>query len=126
VYVGGVGPVDEQHVLVEHDSKSGCATLSGTVLWQVVGKGTITFAAETPDCLPERLPGIPVVSRTLDYVVTGGAGAFKGASGRGQLQWVASGGGSYDVWVGSLGWKNGHATPEGSSRASNEPFSNSP
>jgi hypothetical protein len=119
-YVGGVGPVDEQHVLVEHDSKSGCATLSGNVLWQVVGKGTITFAVETPDCQPEQLPTIPIVPRTLDYVVTGGAGAFKGASGRGQLSWIPSGG-SYDVWVGSLRWKNGRATPEGSSRASMEP-----
>jgi hypothetical protein len=121
-YVGGVGQVDEQHVLVEHDSKSGCATFSGNSLWQVAGKGTITFSVETPDCLPERVeggaPGYP--NRTLDYVVTGGTGAFEGASGRGQLEWVPSGA-PYDLWIGSLQWKNGRATPEGSSRANNEP-----
>jgi hypothetical protein len=122
-YVGGVGPVDEQHVLVEHDSKSGCATFSGNALWQVAGKGTITFAVETPDCLPNRLPGgaVGIPGRTLDYMVTGGTGAFPGASGRGQLEWVPTGGATYDLWIGSLRWKNGRATPEGSSRASNEP-----
>jgi hypothetical protein len=115
-YVGGVGPVDERHVLVEHDSKSGCATLSGNVLWQVAGKGTITFAVETPDCLtPPALN-----DQTLDYVVSGGMGAFKGASGKGQFEWVP-GLAPYDLWTGSLQWKNGRATPEGSSRASHEP-----
>jgi len=118
--VGGVGPVDEQHVLMEHDSNAGCATFSGTALWQVAGKGTITFAVETPDCLPARVGGV-AASRDLDYVVTGGTGAFEGASGRGQLRWIPSGGATYDLWTGSLGWKNGRATPEGSSRASHEP-----
>jgi hypothetical protein len=123
-YVGGVGPVDEQHVFLEHDSKSGCATFSGNVLWQVAGKGSVTFAVETPDCLPNRFPdngavGIP--GRTLDYVVTGGTGAFQGASGTGQLSWVPTGGATYDLWTGSLRWENGRATPQGSSRANNEP-----
>ena len=122
--VGGVGPVDEQHVLVEHDSNAGCATFSGNALWQVAGKGTITFAVETPDCLPERVeggaPGYP--SRILDYVITGGTGAFEGASGRGQLEWIPPvGAAPYDLWIGSLRWKNDRATPEGSSRASHEP-----
>ena len=118
-YVGGVGPVDEQHVLVEHDSNAGCATFSGNALWQVAGKDTITFSVETPDCLPAGgAPGYP--SRTLDYVVTGGTGAFEGASGSGQLGWVP-GGAPYDLWTGSLSWRNGRATPEGSSRANHEP-----
>jgi hypothetical protein len=122
-YVGGVGPVDEQHVLVEHDSKSGCATFSGNTLWQVAGKGTVTFAVETPDCQPNRVEAglLGYGSRLLDYAVTGGTGAFQGASGRGQLEWVPSGGATYDLWTGSLRWKNGRATPEGSSRANNEP-----
>ena len=120
-YVGGVGQVDEQHVLVEHDSKSGCATFSGNSLWQVAGKGTITFAVETPDCLPARVGGV-AASRDLDYVVTGGTGAFESASGSGQLEWIPPvGAAPYDLWIGSLRWKNDRATPEGSSRANNEP-----
>jgi hypothetical protein len=118
-YVGGVGPVDEQHVLVEHDSKSGCATFSGNALWQVAGKGTINFAVETPDCQPAG-GAVGYLSRTLDYVVTGGTGAFRGGSGSGQLEWVPEGA-PYDLWIGSLRWNNGRATPEGSSRANNEP-----
>jgi hypothetical protein len=120
--VGGVGPVDEQHILVEQDSKSGCAAFSGNALGQVAGKDTITFAVETPDCLPERPPesgAVGTPGRTLDYVVTGGTGAFQGAAGRGQLEWIPSGGANYDLWIGSLRWKNGRATPEGSSRANN-------
>jgi hypothetical protein len=120
--VGGVGPVDEQHVLVEHDLKSGCATFSGNAMWRVAGKGTITFAVETPDCQPKRVEGgaVGYGSRNLDYVVTGGTGAFNGALGRGQLEWVP-GGARYDLWTGSLQWKNGRATSEGSSQANNEP-----
>ena len=78
--VAGLGQVVEQYVLVEDDTKAGCVTYHGQVHWQVAGKGTITFAVKTPDCL---VPLTVVCDRILDYMVTGGTGAFRHASGRG-------------------------------------------
>ena len=96
--VAGLGQVVEQYVLVEDDTKAGCVTYHGQVHWQVAGKGTIIFAVKTPDCL---VPLNIVCDRTLDYVVTGGTGAFKHASGRGTLGYIGCQARS-DTWTGSL------------------------
>jgi hypothetical protein len=104
--VPGLGRVTETYVFMA--DRTPCGTVAAKVLaysarWSVEGKGDLLLAlAETPECVPE----LAVPRATQAFTVTGGTGAFVGASGSGTLTRVAGLPGLYvmgeDTWTGTL------------------------
>lgn len=98
VDVAGLGRVSEQYILIEEPTKASCVNLHSVVRWDVAGKGTINFAVRSQECLA---PLTVACDRTLDYVVTGGSGAYKHVTGRGILEYLGCQLRS-DTWIGTL------------------------
>jgi hypothetical protein len=98
VDVVGLGHVSEQYILIQQLTKGSCVNLHAVVRWDVAGKGTIDFAVRSQECLA---PLSVVCDRMLDYVVTGGTGAYKHVAGRGTLGYLGCQARS-DTWTGTL------------------------
>jgi hypothetical protein len=65
----------------------------------VRGKGEIRFSlAEGAQCVPQE----PIRNEPQDYTITGGAGAYEGASGTGKLTRSLGGGTGSERWTGTL------------------------
>ena len=65
----------------------------------VEGKGDIAFAlAEGARCVEIE----PVQNEPQDFTITGGTGAFSGASGSGKIERALGGGVGSETWIGTL------------------------
>lgn len=104
--VAGLGQVTETYTFMADMSlclNVGAKVLAYSARWTIAGKGDLLLAlAETPDCVPEL--AVPRASQA--FTVTGGTGAFVGASGSGTLTRVAGPPGvrvvGEDTWTGTL------------------------
>jgi hypothetical protein len=94
-----LGRVSEHYLLIVQPTKASCVALHAVVHWDVAGKGTIDFTVRSQGCLP---PLAVVCDDPLDYVVTGGTGAYKHVTGRGTLRHGSCQGGPSDTWTGTL------------------------
>jgi hypothetical protein len=100
--VPGLGEVTETYSTVVDDQASKCVYPHFTAVLTVAAKGEIDISAKSPDCVPPlQQNGI------VDYVVTGGSGAYAGATGSGRQASVAHEAGyargiATDTWDGSL------------------------
>jgi len=105
--VAGLGRVTETYVFMA--DRTECLTVAAKVLTysatlSVAGKGDLDLAvAGLPECIPEL--GVPGASPQA-FTVTGGTGAYVGASGSGTLTRVAGPPGlrvtGADTWTGSI------------------------
>jgi hypothetical protein len=80
--VRGLGAVTASGVLVVSGPHTDCEVWQSTPTLTVAGKGTITLSVKTPPGTCFNGAGGPV-NAGLDFTVTGGTGAFAGASGTG-------------------------------------------
>jgi hypothetical protein len=106
--VPGLGTVSEAYTFVVDTGPPGC--ISGDFLLPsegrlvVAGKGEIDLVlAGLPDCF---VPASTVLTAGRPFSITGGSGAYAGASGSGRVQHeLHSGGGGAagkDTWIGTL------------------------
>jgi HYR domain len=100
--VPGLGEVTETYIAVVDDQAATCVYPHFVAVLTVAGKGEIGVSARSPDCVPPLQP-----SGSVDYVVTGGSGAYAGASGSGRQTSAAHETGyaqgiAVDTWDGSL------------------------
>ena len=106
--VSGLGRVTEAYTYMVEFSSPSCPPGSVKVLgyparFTVAGKGELHLSvAEHRDCLPENAGP----TATQPFAITGGTGAYAGASGSGTVTRVggetATGGGGTDTWIGTL------------------------
>ena len=104
--VPGLGRVAGTYVFMADNrpcSSAAFKVLAFPARFAVEGKGDLLFMlAETPECVPE----LAVPRATQAFTVTGGTGAFVGASGSGTLTRVAGAPGARvtgeDTWTGTL------------------------
>jgi len=100
--VASLGEVTETYTAVVDDQAAKCVYPHFTGVLAVAGKGEIDISAKSPDCVP------PLQQNVLaDYVVTGGSGAYAGATGTGRQASVAHETGyakgiATDTWDGTL------------------------
>jgi hypothetical protein len=104
--VPGLGRVTEAYVFMADNRP--CTSAAYKVLtyparFTIEGKGDVFLAlSETPDCVPE----LAVPRATQAFTVTGGTGAFVGASGSGEITRIAGLPGARvtgeDTWQGTL------------------------
>jgi HYR domain len=85
--VRGLGMVVQSGVLVIDAPDTACATFQSTPLLTVAGKGTIELSTQTPagGCIDESA-ATGAVDSTEELTVTGGTGAYAGASGNGTVK----------------------------------------
>ena len=103
----GLGPATERYTLVVLNADTNCAKWSFKVVLTVLGKGTIDAAALSKGCFaPGQTEG------TVYFTVTGGTGAYRGATGKGTIHSGPPGtetgegrGTGTDTWVGTLSVK---------------------
>jgi len=100
--ITGLGPTTERYTLLAEGTNPSCGDWRADVEWTVAGKATIDFAIKSPRCQSLNSP-----NGTTNYVVTGGSGAYKGASGSGILESTGSEaapgrGTGTDRWIGAL------------------------
>jgi hypothetical protein len=100
--IAGLGQAAERYTLLAEGANPSCGDWRADVQWTVAGQGTIEFAIKSPGCQSLNSP-----SGTTNYVVTGGSGTYKGASGSGAVD--SSGretspgrGIATDRWIGTL------------------------
>ena len=107
--VPGLGEVAMSYVYVVLPSAScpgsSAQVLGHTARFVVSGKGEIDFAVGgLPDCFPA--PSAQIQSTTQPFIVTGGSGAYVGASGSGRVEHAGvpglAGTHGRDNWVGTL------------------------
>jgi hypothetical protein len=100
--VVGLGQVTERYTLLAEGADPSCGDWRASVHWTVRGKGTIEFAIKSPGCQSINSP-----NGTTKYVIKGGAGAYRGASGSGTLDSIGhetspGRGTGTDTWTGRL------------------------
>ena len=106
--VPGLGQVAEAYDLVVHTSSNGCTSgevrvLGSAARFTIAGKGTLDLAlGESPGCFtPEA-----ALNTSRPFTVTGGTGAYLGASGGGSVvhrgHYTDSGAAGVDTWTGDL------------------------
>jgi hypothetical protein len=85
--VRGLGAVSQSGVLVINAPDTACATFQSTPVLTVAGKGTIDLSTSTPagGCIDESAAS-GAVAATQALTVTGGTGAYAGASGSGTVK----------------------------------------
>ena len=107
--VPGLGAVHESHDYVKEVAPAGCVPPPGfdavrlipsTVVLTIAGKGSVDLDTSGTGCLSQM--GSLVAPET--FTITGGSGAFAGASGDGtvEIHSSAATGGGTDVWTGTL------------------------
>jgi HYR domain len=102
--VSGLGSVSESYTWLYRMGPPACPPnlgkpLATTARLVVVGKGEIHFAlAEGARCIDLE----PMRNEPQDFTITGGTGAYEGASGSGTLKRVLSAGSGSETWDGTL------------------------
>lgn len=102
--VTGLGSVSESYTWLYGMGLSACPPnlwrpLATTGRLVVVGKGEIHFAlAEGARCIAQE----PIRNEPQDFAITGGTGAYEGASGSGTVKRVLSAGSGSETWNGTL------------------------
>jgi hypothetical protein len=86
--VPGLGKVDVSGAYSVESQSAGCTAdrvkaLPTTVRFVVRGKGEIEFRVAVSDCL-DRVPPLPVRAQEA-FTITGGSGAYAGATGSGTV-----------------------------------------
>jgi hypothetical protein len=82
--VPGLGVVSDQYLLVVEDPDSSCERWHSSPVLKVRGKGTIDLSVRPPSgCV---VPTTGVNNGSLVFTVTGGSGAYAGASGQGTFE----------------------------------------
>lgn len=106
--VPGLGQVAEAYDLVVHTSSNGCSAgevrvLGSAARFTISGKGTLDLVlGESPGCFtPEA-----ALNTSRPFAVTGGTGAYSGASGGGSVvhrgHYTDDGAAGVDTWTGEL------------------------
>jgi len=102
--VPGLGTMHESHNYVLENEPAGCAEavrlVPSTVVLAVAGKGSVDVSTSGTGCFPR---GDTLVAMET-FTITGGSGAYAGASGNGtvEIHSSAATGGGTDVWTGTL------------------------
>jgi hypothetical protein len=82
--IPGLGSVTESGVLVVQGAHTTCEEWQSTPVLTVAGKGTIDLSVHNPACI-DGSNSTGGVNNTQAFTVTGGTGAYAGASGSGTL-----------------------------------------
>ena len=107
--VPGLGAVHEAHNYVKEIAPAGCVPppgadavrlIASTAVLTIAGKGSIDLSTSGTGCLSQM--GSLVATET--FTITGGSGAYAGASGSGtvEIHSSAATGGGTDIWTGTL------------------------
>jgi HYR domain len=101
--VRGLGTAKDDYTTFVEQANANCTDWRFTGVLSVAGKGEIDFSATSPGCV---IPTNP--NGTVNYTVSGGSGAYAGASGSGRIvsgaaRETAPGVGIVkDTWIGTL------------------------
>lgn len=103
--VPGLGAAEESWITIVDDFGSACPHLHGLATITVTGKGDVEAGLQLVGCAPTDHP--PNRSTPLAFTITGGSGAYAGATGDGTYvesptETGAGSGGGSDNWTGTL------------------------
>ena len=86
--VAGLGAVTERYAMAVLGSDTKCPKLKFTAVLTVAGKGTITAPAASKRCLVMPTGSVGMNATTTPFHISGGTGAYAGATGHGTIHQV--------------------------------------